>query len=160
MSPIKNISNLPQDFRRTERSDAQKRVQDKKADEKQQTLRSEQDPQAAKDSVRLSDAAQALLKKQNEVHKYVSEIGKIDPLDQSQVHEIEEKVGSGFYASPEVLEQVAAALSKVPTIADSGVAADKLTPEHLNEIMGRIRDGEYDGDAVVNTIIERIIQDL
>lgn len=154
MGPIRDISNLPPEFRRAERNEAQKRVEDSR---KEATEKLPQDAAKAvgQDKVSLSDTARTMLERGDEVKHYAKDLDKIDPISAEEIKAIEDKIGAGFYSSPEVLETIAAAISKTP-----GITASTITPERLQEIVGNIRDGKYDDDDVIGTIADRIINDL
>ena len=64
---------------------------------------------------------------------------------------------ASFYFKPfhQVLEIIAAAISKVP-----GMSPSTITPDRLQEIAENIRSGRYQDDDVVETIADRIRKDL
>jgi len=158
MGPIKNITNLPPEFRRTERNEGEKRVHEKKPGGSGKIQPDTSRVVEPQDSVKLSDTAKTLLNKQEEVGRYLTEIRSAETLSREEAREIEAKIGDGFYDSPEVIAQVAASLARIPTMDVANLRG--LTPERLQEIMEKIRNGEYDSDEVLDTIVDRIQKDL
>ncbi len=155
MSIIKNIGNLPPEFRRTERNDKQAQIKGSGDASTRAAAQSDKVTPNKTDQVNLSDSAKILLQRETEVNRFSSEMHKVETLAPEERAEIEEKIESGFYSSPEVTSTVAGKIANETQPAKPG-----LTPTRIQEVMERIQSNDYDSEKVINIVADQILKDL
>jgi molecular chaperone GrpE (heat shock protein) len=161
MVPIKNIGNLPPEFRRTERN--QKQAQLDKAAEYEKNNQAVSDPRSSttQDQVNLSESARTLLQRDAEIQRYAAEVPNVETLSADERQEIEAKISSGFYTSPEVSADIAGKIAQDSKAGTEEVSPDsKLDPTRFQEVIENIRQNQYDSNEVLDIISERILKDL
>mgnify|MGYP006883067068 CR=1 FL=1 len=155
MSIIKNIGNLPPDFRRTERSDKQSEIRRSGETGVKVPAPADKAQPKATDQVNLSDSAKILLQRESEVRKYSAELPNVETISIEDRKDIEVKIDSGFYSSPEVTGVVAGKIAAEQQIPKQG-----LTPTRMQQVIEKIRSNEYDSEDVLNVVADQIIKDL
>ena len=157
MSIIKNIGNLPPEFRRTDRNEKQSQIQ-RQGDTKARApaaASAEKVPANTTDQVHLSDTAKTLLQRDAEVNRFTAQLPNVETLSSDERRDIDFKIEAGFYNTPEVTETVA---GKIAEDVDS--AKKSLTPARMQDVIEKIRANEYDSASVLDTIADKIIRDL
>ncbi|MEA3287482.1 MAG: hypothetical protein U9Q77_08940 [Candidatus Marinimicrobia bacterium] len=156
MSPIKNIGNLPPEFRRSERNEKQSQV--KKSSDlgaRAPTAKTDQSQKISQDQVNVSDSARTLLQRDAEIQRFTGEMSTVETLSAEEQQVIEAKIESDFYSSPEVISTVAG------KIADETTSAKlSLSPTRMQEVLENIRENQYASDAVIDVVADKIIKDL
>lgn len=161
MTPIKNIGNLPPEFRRTERNEKQssaKRSDDVKAQDPQQVDNKQQAPH---DQVNVSDSARTMLQRDAEVERYRAELPSVETISPEEKQDIEAKIESGYYSSPEVISEIAGKIAQ-ESVKASEVESTKrsLTPTRMQEVMENIRKNLYESNDVIDVIASKVLKDL
>lgn len=155
MSIIKNIGNLPPEFTRTERNKNSAKVQ--RTDNLQANTATQAENKQSKmaDKVNLSESGKSLLQRESEIRYYSGEIEKVETLNAEDRQDIESKIDSGFYSSPEVTSFIAG------KIATEAVAPQKsLNPARMQGVIENIRSNQYDSKDVLDVVAKKILQDI
>ncbi len=160
MSPIKNIGNLPPEFRRAERNEKQSQL--KKSDDStaRGPTKADQAQKTPQDFVNVSDSARTMLQRDAEVQQFKAEMPFIETLSSEEREDIEAKIDSGFYSSPEAISAVAGKIDTEFSVNQSDMHKQKITPTRMQEVIEKIRTSQYDSAKVLDTISDRIIKDL
>jgi len=155
MSSIRNIGNLPPEFNRTERNEKQSQIKRNGDSTVATPVQSGKNPSKTIDQVNLSDSAKTMLQRDAEVTRFVGEMPQVETISPEDRKEIEEKIDSNFYSSPEVISAVA---SKV---ADETVRPTRtITPTRMQQVIESIRSNEYDSDKVIDVIANQMLKDI
>ena len=160
MVPIKNIGNLPPEFRRTERNQKQSQLEKSAANSKQAQTIADSKQVSPQDQVKLSDSARTLLQRDAEIQRYTADVPSTETLSASDKQEIETNIKNGFYASPEVAKDIAGKLSDTEKTHVGEKETYSLSPTRFQEVIEKIREGQYESSEVLDVISERILKDL
>lgn len=155
MVPIKNIGNLPPEFRRLERGDKNAPVR-RSEDVKSQKPTTEAKQVNTTDQVKLSDSARTMLQREAEVKSLLADMPNVETISDDERKDIEAKIEGGFYNSPEVVEAVAGKVAQ--EAAETPIK--KLTPTRMQEVIEKIRDSQYESDSVLNVVADKILKEL
>ncbi len=155
MSIIKNIGNLPPEFTRTERNKNSAKVQ--RPENMQSNTAAQPDNKQSKmaDKVNLSDTGKNLLQRESEIRYYSEEVQKVETLNAEDRQDIESKIESGFYSSPEVTSFVAGRIS-----TEVEPPQKSLTPARMQGVIENIRSNQYDSKDVLDVVAKKILQDI
>ncbi len=155
MSIIKNIGNLPPEFRKTERNEKQSEIRRPADVSVKAPAQAEKVPTNSTDQVNVSDSAKTLFQRDAEIQKFTAELPNVDTLSSEEKREIEAKIDSGFYSTPEVTSYVAGKL-----VDESQPMQKSISPVRMQEVIEKIRSNEYDSQGVLDIIADKIIKDL
>ncbi len=160
MVPIKNIGNLPPEFRRTERNEKQTQVKRSADVGARGPTKVDKAQDKSQDQFKLSDSARTMLQRDAEVRRFTAEMPQIETLGPDERQEIEAKIDGGFYSSPEVVSTVAGKVSETSSVGKPDQTHAKLTPTRMQEVLEKIQTSQYDSMDVLDVIADRIIKDL
>ena len=160
MVPIRNIGNLPTEFRRTERNQKQNQIDSAAEGNLKAQKLGDKAVAGPKDQVNLSESARTLLQRDAEIQRYTAEMPFIETLSADEKRVIEARIASGFYTSPEMDQQVAGKIAEESKPADTSVASKGLSPTRFQEVIENIRTNQYDSQDVLGVIADRILKDL
>jgi len=160
MVPIKDIGNLPPEFRKAERNEKQEQL--KRTDGK--GVRSQnvanQQPNISSDQVNVSDSARILFQREAEIQRFTAEIPEIETLSSEERQEIEGKIEAGYYTSTEVTASVAGKITQDRPVDVLDPKDSNITPTRMQQVLENIRNNEYDSQGIVDIIADRILNDL
>ncbi len=155
MSSIRNIGNLPPEFRRTERNEKQSQIKHSGDSRVTNPAQSEHNKSKTLDQVNLSDSAKTMLQRDAEVKRFVGEMPQVETLSADDRKDIEEKIESDFYSSPEVISAIAT------RVADETVLPNKnISPTRIQQVLENIRSNQYESDKVIDVIANQIVKDI
>lgn len=160
MASIKDISGLPQEYKRVKKQNEQKKAHSTNSD----NLKPKASVFPGKDTAQISNQAQALSESKSELDKYVAEIQKFQTLSSDRIQNISEKINSDFYSRSAVLEKIIESFlfsSDINSISKDGQTKGKaLTDEQLQHLREKIQNGNYDSNNVLNTIANKLLKIL
>jgi len=163
MSPIKQIGNLPPEFRRTERNEKQTDLKRSADSDARAPTKADQGSQTIRDQVNVSESARTLLQRDQEIQQYANKIPNVETLSTEARDDIKARLDSGFYSSSEVTAQVAARIFETEAVGSTpqtdSTTAD-LTPTRMQEVLENIRTKQYDNEAILGTIADKLLKDL
>ena len=164
MTPIKDISGFNRDLQSIEIEDKIRRVKSKKSHRTQNSKKGA-DPSGSfnrKDRVEISSKGQDPVSQKENVARYVREIKQLPVSDTQDFVKIQQRIESGFYSKPEVLNSIAESLvsSFKPTSAVKNNTAGKKSSsdEKLDRIREKIKNGEYESDTILNAITDELLK--
>ena len=155
MSIIKNIGNLPPEFRRTERNDKQSEIRRSGESSAPAPVKNEQVPKHTTDQVNVSESARTLLQRDHEIERFSANMSAVETLSDDERKDIEAKIDSGFYSSPEVTSFVAGKIA-----AETELPQKSLSPTRMQEVIENIRSNQYSSEGVLDVVANKILKDL
>ncbi len=158
MVPIKDVGNLASEFLPTKRSD--KQVKSSTDVSTQDLAQTSETKKSALDRVKVSDSARTMLQRDAEVQHFSEKMESVETLSPQDRLEIESKIESGFYASPDVISAVAGSIAEEAGETEKVAPKEELTPERLQEVIENIRTNKYDSNAILEDIAEKILKDI
>lgn len=168
MTPIKSITGLPLDPKRLEREEAGKRVKSTRSDSSEE-VRKSTDGKIIKDTVELSPQARKISLEQAKIKRYLQDLAQTRTLDDKTAQVIRERISSGFYSKPEIVNKIVDVLAKLPDFSEIGLSSGRKTETdrkatteagNLEEIKLKIQAGVYESDDVITEIAERLLNDI
>jgi len=158
MTPIDNISNFKPDLSRSQKNDAQKKVNQRK--DKVENNQLNKSDAKKQDQVQVSSVGKSLLQNSKAVEDYLKDIKNVGTLSPEEAKYIEDKISSEFYSNPAVIRKVAQSISQELNVQNVKAVQSGLNSERLQEIVNNIRNGQYDSDEITNVIADRLLKDL
>lgn len=166
MTPIKDIPGLPSEFRKIKRDKEPKRISDpsKSGDLKQSQTKKAGTEKS--DQVKISSTGRDLLKRTEDVQKYIQELKN---QDYHEVSRIQSAISEGKYGRPEVIDKIADGILAHPEFQNilqerkAELHQDrqdekKLTDDEIRLIRRKIKDGDYDRPEVVDRIADELLK--
>ena len=158
MTPIKDITGLPQEFKRLEREKNLKKVKDFK-ESKASEVGKEKTGKIAKDKVMISKMGKSLLKRKEEISQYLKHFNNIKTLDEKTLSDIKQKIQSDYYSKPQVQSKIAETISNLPSFRNTSSKTSSKS-EKIKEIQKKIKDGKYNSEVVLDVIAQHILDSL
>jgi|GEM_PF-1851569 len=171
MDPLNNIQGLLQEYRKLDRSTQVKRNQDPASSLNNESVREkESSAESTRDSVSISDDSKTLLQREKEVARYLKELEQIKTVDEEQLNRIKNRLESGYYNEPAVIEKVKHDLlvstpiavtdsfeNPAPRETETASRTEELRQADIEAIRENIRTKAYDSDQVLNTVVNKIL---
>ncbi len=158
MVPIKNVGNLASELLQTKPSD--KQVKSSANANTQDLSQTSETQKSALDRVKVSDSARTMLQRDAEVQHLSEQMESVETLSPQDRLEIESKIESGFYSSPDVISAVAGRIAEEAGENDKDSSKEELTAERLQEVIENIRSNKYDSNEILEDVAEKILKDL
>ena len=79
---------------------------------------------------------------------------------------LKNKINSGFYSSPSVVDKISDAILALPLFGETSSESKKNIPEiddksrHLTQVKKKLESGMYDTDEVLDVIVDRLVDFL
>ncbi len=160
MVPIRDIGNLPPEFRKTERNEKQDQLKRTGGQGVRAPDSSSQAQGVSSDQVNVSDSAKLLFQREAEILRFTGEVADAQTLSSEDRQDIEARIETGFYTSNEVTASVAGKISEDDTSDAMDPKNSNITPTRMQQVLENIRMNEYDSQGVVDIIADRILKDL
>ncbi|MEE9466313.1 MAG: hypothetical protein V3W14_12165 [Candidatus Neomarinimicrobiota bacterium] len=162
MAPIKNIIN---DITSSERLRQQERVSSTQSEKAQKRGQVQEGTtvESRQDKVDISAAARELAEtRSSDVARYREMLQSLRNEEGDHIGVVRERVTQGEYDRPEVLEEVADTISRLPQFQALAESAPERpqTKELTGAIAQRIRSGQYDSDQVLERVAMNILRDM
>ena len=164
MTPIKDIPGFNRDIQGIENDDKIRRVRSEKSRQDRELKKGKNlsQPFDRKDRVEISSKGQDPISQKENIARYVREIKQLPVSNTQDLVKIQQRIESGFYSKPEVLNKVAESILgsfKPASIGKEKVAGKKsLSDQKLNRIRENIQSGEYKSDKILNAITDELLK--
>jgi len=166
VNEVNNINPLDKPFKKVEDKGTVKKTE--KIPQKKSPTRSSEAKKPTSpfnDRVEISSLAKKLYKTRIEGQNKFQEKANTQILNQKAIEEIENKINSGFYAQDKVIDKIIESILSLPSFAKlHRVYTEKLDEkerlEKLNSIKEKIKNKEYNSDEIIDTVVEKIIDQL
>ncbi len=164
MTPIKDISGFNRDLQGIENEERIRRVKSEKSQRTQDSKKSK-DPSGSfnrKDRVEISSKGQDSVSQKENVARYVREIKQLPVSDSQDFVKIQQRIESGFYSKPEVLNNIAESLlssfKSTSAVKNNTAGKKSLSDEKLDRIREKIQKGDYESDTILNAITDELLK--
>lgn len=175
MDPLQNINGLLQEYQKLDRNRNVKRSDNVQSSSLNSDALKESnaDKESIRDSVSISADSKTLLEKEKDVSRYLQELEQLKSVDEEQLTKIKNRLESGYYNEPAVMEKVMHDLlvnSPIPVNNSFDVESADLTaaaaPDEsaapasqsdLNAIRNKIQNNAYNSDAVMSAVANKIL---
>ena len=164
MTPIKDISDFNRDIQGLENDDKIRRARSEKSLQNQELKKDENlsKPFDRKDRVEISSKGQDSISQKESIARYVREIKQLPVSDTQDIGKIQQRIESGFYSKPEVLNNIAESLitsfKSTSAIKDNTAGKKSSSDKKLDRIREKIQEGDYSSDKVLNTIMDELLK--
>ncbi|MCF7800526.1 MAG: flagellar biosynthesis anti-sigma factor FlgM [Candidatus Marinimicrobia bacterium] len=167
MGPIKDINNLPPEFRRLRENQAtNNRTGNQSKVGKQETTNSDPPESGNAARVKISNTGRNLLQQMEEVGRYLQVLKE---SDSAEIARINKAITSGKYDTPESHEKIAEGIMGDPGIREILTARfeelqkqrenpHQLSDEEIQSIREKIQQGYYEQPRVIEDIAGRILR--
>jgi hypothetical protein len=161
VTPIKNISINPRDFKNIQKEDDLKRIRESKTS-KSSLIEGKGTIKVSSEKVNISATGKKMLEQKAEVSRYFAELKDLETLDQKSSAIINNKIDSGFYSKPSVMDKLSDAILALPIFSETHSASTDNAPEiedkskQLSQIKQNLENGIYDSDEVLDVIVDRL----
>jgi hypothetical protein len=165
VTPIKNTSINSREFKKLQREDNLKRIQKNKVS-KSSLKEAKSTGKVRSYKVDISITGKKLLEQKAEVSRYSDELKNLDALNQKSSAQIKNKINSGFYSSPSVVDKISDAILALPLFGETSSESKKNIPEiddksrQLTQVKKKLESGMYDTDEVLDVIVDRLVDFL
>jgi len=164
MTPIKDISDFNRDIQGLENDDKIRRARSEKSLQNQELKKDENlsKPFDRKDRVEISSKGQDSISQKESIARYVREIKQLPVSDTQDIGKIQQRIESGFYSKPEVLNNIAESLitsfKSTSAVKDNTAGKKSSSDKRLDRIREKIQSGDYSSDKVLNTIMDELLK--
>ena len=164
MTPIKDISDFNRDIQGLENDDKIRRARSEKSLQNQELKKDENlsKPFDRKDRVEISSKGQDSISQKESIARYVREIKQLPISDTQDLGKIQQRIESGFYSKPEVLNNIAESLitsfKSTSAVKDNTAGKKSSSDKRLDRIREKIQSGDYSSDKVLNTIMDELLK--
>ena len=164
MTPIKDISGFNRDIQGVEGDDKIRRARTERSRQDQELKKGENlsKPFDRKDRVEISSKRQDSISQKENIARYVREIKQLPVSDTQDLVKIQQRIESGFYSKPEVLNNIADSLitsfKPISAVKDNTAGKKSSSDKKLDRIREKIQNGDYSSDKVLNTIIDELLK--
>lgn len=161
MTSIKDINLIPGGLQNPKKSEDSKRV-------KQDAVQNKLEPgvdkkQSAVDSVRISSTGKELLRKDAVIRQYVEVLKSLKGISENEILEIQNNIVRGVYNEGQVTDKI---VDKLHEHIGSDLFSKQLntsslssTDTTIDNIQRNIKGGKYDSADIIETIVNKIIED-
>lgn len=111
MAGINELSNISQQVKSYEKSEALKKTAGKKASSK---VVPKETNDSSKDKTQISRAARELLALKQEAQKYIDQVKSAETISADQVKELKERIASRHYLDEKVIDKIIDRLINLP----------------------------------------------
>ena len=164
MTPIKDISGFDRDIQGVEGDDKIRRARTERSRQDQELKKGENlsKPFDRKDRVEISSKRQDSISQKENIARYVREIKQLPVSDTQDLGKIQQRIESGFYSKPEVLNNIADSLitsfKSISAVKDNTAGKKSSSDKKLDRIREKIQNGDYSSDKVLNNIIDELLK--
>ena len=164
MTPIKDISGFNRDIQGVENDDKIRRARSERSRQDQELKKGENlsKPFDRKDRVEISSKRQDSISQKENIARYVREIKQLPVSATQDLGKIQQRIESGFYSKPEVLNNIADSLitsfKPISAVKDNTAGKKSSSDKKLDRIREKIQNGDYSSDKVLNTIIDELLK--
>lgn len=164
MTPIKDISGFNRDIQGVEGDDKIRRARTERSRQDQELKKGENlsKPFDRKDRVEISSKRQDSISQKENIARYVREIKQLPVSDTQDLGKIQQRIESGFYSKPEVLNNIADSLitsfKSISAVKDNTAGKKSSSDKKLDRIREKIQNGDYSSDKVLNNIIDELLK--
>ncbi|HCW76829.1 MAG TPA: hypothetical protein DHU63_09870 [Candidatus Marinimicrobia bacterium] len=167
MGPIRDINNLPPEFRRLrDNQSVANHTTNVKQAEKQGTTESSRPDSNTAAHVNISSTARSLLQRMEGVESYLQALKE---SDSAEVAHINKAITSGKYNTPESLKKIAEGIMANPEFKQilterfEALQKRRENPHHLSNeeiqaVRAKIQSGYYEQPQVVESIAGKILR--
>ena len=164
MTPIKDIPGFNRDTQGIENDDKIRRVRSKKSHQDRELKKGENlsQPFDRKDRVEISSKGKDPISQKENIARYVREIKQLPVSNTQDLVKIQQRIESGFYSKPEVLNNIAesliANLKSTSAVKDNTAGKKSSSDKKLDRIREKIQNGDYSSDKVLNAITDELLK--
>ena len=164
MTPIKDISDFNRDIQGLKNDDKIRRARSEKPHQDQDLKKDENisKPFDRKDRVEISSKGQGSISQKENIARYIREIKQLPVSDTQDIGKIQQRIESGFYSKPAVLNNIAESLIKsfksTSAVKDNASGKKSSSDKRLDRIREKIQSGDYSSDKVLNTIMDELLK--
>ena len=164
MTPIKDIPGFNRDIQGLENDTKVRRARSEKSHQDQELKKGEilSKPFDRKDRVEISSKGQDSISQKESIARYVREIKQLPVSDTQDIGKIQQRIESGFYSKPEVLNNIAESLitsfKSTSAVKDNTAGKKSSSDKRLDRIREKIQSGDYSSDKVLNTIMDELLK--
>jgi len=164
MTPLKDISGLNRTIQGMEGEEKARRVRSKKDTQtaESKNVKESQSSFIRQDKVELTSKGQEQISQKESIARYVREIKQLPTQNSQEIANIKEKVDSGFYSKPEVLDKISDSLlsgyKSAKNISERSESRKPVSNEKLNRIREKIGTGNYDSEKILDIITDEMIK--
>ena len=164
MTPIKDISGFDRDIQGIENDDKIRRVKSEKSHQDQELKKGENlsKPFARKDRVEISSKGQDPISQKENIARYVREIKQLPVSNTQDFGKIQQRIETGFYSKPEVLNNIAESLigsfKSTSAVKDNTAGKKSSSDKELDRIREKVQNGDYSSDKVLNAITDGLLK--
>ena len=162
MTSIKDINLIPGGLKNPKKSEDSNRV-------KQDSVQNKIEPgvnkrQSSVDSVRISSTGKELLRKDVAIRQYVETLKSLEGINENEILEIQKNIIRGVYNEGQVTDKIVDKLYEHIGGSDSfskRLDASSLSSADttIDNIQRNIKSGKYDSADIIETIVNKIIED-
>lgn len=114
------------------------------------------------DTVDISSAGRQLSESQNEVARFQDLLDGLRNVDSGKLSVIRQRIDAGEFDQPEVLDQVAQTINRLPQFRPLSEAPTLVPPELelAGSVQERIRSGQFQSDEVLQQVAVNILNEI
>ncbi|MCK5520035.1 MAG: hypothetical protein KAI81_02895 [Candidatus Marinimicrobia bacterium] len=172
MDPLQSLNGVLQEYQKLDRNKGIKRSENVQSSQNANSVKeSNVASESAKDTFVISADSKTMLEKEKEVSQYVQELETMKSIDDEQLKQIKNRLESGYYRSPAVMEKVMHDLlvsSPIPvhdifevSAQEETTPATEMSPlsneANLAAIREKIENKDYSSDAVMNVVANKML---
>ena len=169
MASIRDITGMNQQIKLEKKN---KNVEEVQARKKPGRSGASEKSQMVKDKIEISEAAAKMKTTEAEISRFVDIVRSVPSASEEEIARIESEIEAGRFEEPQVTEDVARELSKLPyfsgqmpeTIAgyldlhELNVQRKPADPKVLEGLRQQIQNGTYKADAKMNSVAEKMAE--